>query len=97
MSKKLDKLKAQKVQIETKEKPDEKTKTVDDVVSDEEVETSKTHPKIVKPKKKSKQKDMSDELFSEISTLKKEIEQIKTSNLQQKRETNKQKLYSLIG
>lgn len=105
MSKKLDKLKAKKTEINTEAKP-EKAKTIDDVVQDEEQpkanetkepKETKKRTKIVPKKEAKKAEEEFYNLAKQVSQLQEELVTIKKSNLNEKRDNSKRSLASLIN
>lgn len=105
MSKKLDKLKAKKIEINTEAK--EKVKTIDDVVQESsggssgaqigEQETKPKRTKIVPKKDAKKAEEEFYNLAKQVSQLQEELVTIKKSNLNEKRDNSKRSLASLIN
>ena len=109
MSKKLDKLKAKKTEINTEAKP-EKAKTIDDVVQEQErssareqepaqqeTKEKKKRSKIVPKKEAKKAEEEFYNLAKQVSQLQEELVTIKKSNLNEKRDNSKRSLASLIN
>lgn len=103
MSKKLDKLKAKKMEINTEAK--EKVKTIDDVVQEQEpaqigeqeTKEKKKRSKIVPKKEAKKAEEEFYNLAKQVSQLQEELVTIKKSNLNEKRDNSKRSLASLIN
>lgn len=108
MSKKLDKLKAKKMEINTEAKP-EKAKTIDDVVQEQERSSAREQAKAEEPKETKKRskivpkkeaKKAEEEFYNlakQVSQLQEELVTIKKSNLNEKRDNSKKNLSSLIN